>query len=497
MLPQLVAAAAGIISLPLYLRYLGYEMNAVWLFVAVLSQMFGFADLGLGMAVGRYVGVALGNKDREALQAYWGTGNAIIIPFLAVMAVVFILIGVWLGPKWYKVSLENVYLLRECFVAAGFGLFFSYYSQYWNILAQAHLDFKFVGILRVGCTLAQIIPTIILAKLTGNPFLLVVWSVFIALLQLLIFVWHGRKHYELGFHFRSARLARAKEMSTYIGKNFLGLIVSSVLGQIDRVVLGRFATSAAFVNYTWAGNIGSRLSGLSVSVMGPVFFNSACVGGDRNVSTAKVYDETFGFVFEWYLLAAFWIGIWHPVLLRLWLTHSMGATMGMETATRVGPLLVPLVIAYCFMSVSNISNAQLASINRLGTAIIFNVIGGLLAMIGVLIGWHLMGAVGAACGFLFARIANVAQDLFAIHLIKAGGWLDVRTWKKMVAQGLIAAAFASGYLFWHANSYWLLIPALLHGGLVAAWLLRRSIRRLIDSLVFSKVRAGSRSQKSK
>jgi len=484
MLPQLVAAVAGVISLPLYLRYLGYEMNAIWLYVAVLNGMFGFADLGLGVAVGRYIGVALGNKDREALQAYWGTGNAIIIPFLALMAVAFMVAGIWLGSQWFNVSRENVFLLRECFVAAGFGLFFSYYSQYWNILAQAHLDFKFIGILRMVCTLAQIIPTIILAAVTRNPFLLVVWSVLIALLQLLIFIWYGRKLYELGFHFESARWARAKEMSAFIGKNFLGLLVASTFGQIDRLILGRFAAHAPFVNYTWAANIGSRLQGLSVSVMGPVFFNSARAGGDHNASITKVYNDTFQFVFDWYLFAAIWIGIWHPVLLRLWLTHSMGAKMGQATAALVGPLLVPLVIACSFMAVSNISSAQLSSINRLGTAICFTVAGGLLTMAGVLIGWYLAGIVGAAYGFLCARITNVAQDLFAIRLLKAGGWLDISTWEKMATQALVAVAFSSPYLFFHVNSYWLLIPAVLHGGLVVFWYLRQPILKLLAQANF-------------
>ncbi len=492
MLPQLVAAAAGIISLPLYLRYLGYEMNAVWLYVTVLNGMFGFADLGLGVAVGRYLGVALGNKDREALKAYWGTGNAMIVPFLALMAVTFMVIGFWLGPKWFdKVSPQNVFLLRECFVVAGFGLFFSYYSQYWNILAQAHLDYKFIGVLRVVCTLAQIIPTIVLAAVTRDPFWLVVWSTFIGLVQLMAFVWHGRRQYKIGFHFESARLARAKEMSVYIGKNFLGLIVGSTFGQIDRVMLGRFAPPAAFVNYTWPANIGSRLQGLSVSVMGPVFINTARAGGDRNFSAAKIYNDTFSFVFEWYLLAAIWISLWHPVLLRLWLTHSMGAKMGQETAMLVGPLMAPLIIACCFMAVSNISSAQLSSINRLGTAIVFSVIGGLLTVDGVLIGWNHAGIVGAAYGFLCARVANVAQDLFAIRLLKAGGWLAVETWRKIAAQGLAAAIFASCYLFLPKTSYWLLIPAALHGGLVAAWLLRRSLGRLTGGAAFFKPRAKS------
>jgi len=121
------------------------------------------------------------------------------------------------------------------------------------------------------------------------------------------------------------------------------------------------------------------------------------------------------------------------------------------------------------------------SINRLGTVVIFSVIGGLLTVDCVLVGWNHRGIVGAAYGFLIARIANVAQDLLAIRLFKAGGWLDVRTWEKVAAQGLVAAIFASTYLFLKKDSYWLLFPTMLHGGLVAFWILRRQLLKLLGS----------------
>jgi hypothetical protein len=83
--------------------------------------------------------------------------------------------------------------------------------------------------------------------------------------------------------------------------------------------------------------------------------------------------------------------------------------------------------------------------------------------------------IGVAYGYLFSRLALVAQDLFTIRLLKAGGWLDVRNWKHAVAQCCAGAVFALGYLFIPRDSLWLLVPALLHGGLVAAWILRRPL----------------------
>jgi hypothetical protein len=214
--------------------------------------------------------------------------------------------------------------------------------------------------------------------------------------------------------------------------------------------------------------------------MGPVFFNTSRTASDAGkTSAAKIYNETFAFVFDWYLLAAIWVGLWHPVLVRFWLAHTMGAELGGKAALQVAPLLVPLVAACCFTALANISNVQLASLNRLGTAIGFGVAAGLLAIVGVWFGWKSGGIVGAAYGFLFSRVALLAQDLFTVRLLKAGGWLDVRTWEKIGAQGLVGAVFATSYFIFQRDSYWLLIPAALHGGLVVLWISRHSMRKFL------------------
>jgi hypothetical protein len=212
--------------------------------------------------------------------------------------------------------------------------------------------------------------------------------------------------------------------------------------------------------------------------MGPVLFNSSRVADRSRPAAAVIYNETFAFIFEWYLLAALWLGLWHPVLLRLWFTHTMGAEKGLATAGFVGPLLVPLVAAGCLTAISNVSNSQLAALNRLGTTVWFNIAAGLLTIAGVWTGWRLAGVTGAAYGYLGSRAACVAQDVYTSRLLSAGGWLDRRTWLKIGGQGLVAVVLGLVYYVVPRVSYWLLLPAALHGGLVAAWLLRRQLRQL-------------------
>ena len=68
MMPILVTSVVNIVSVPLYFRYLGEEKYALWIFIATLTGAFGFMDLGMGVATGRFMGVALGKNDQEVAR---------------------------------------------------------------------------------------------------------------------------------------------------------------------------------------------------------------------------------------------------------------------------------------------------------------------------------------------------------------------------------------------------------------------------------------------
>jgi O-antigen/teichoic acid export membrane protein len=290
-------------------------------------------------------------------------------------------------------------------------------------------------------------------------------------LYLAILVWHIRRHHGLGFSLGAASRKRAREMALYTGKTFASLIAGSFLGVVDRLILAKLAPAAAFNPYFISANVGGRLQGLGSAVMGPVFHNtSRAVGGGRVLSAAAIYDEMFTFTFGWYLLAAVWTAVWHPVLLHLWLGDELG--------TRVAPLFTPIIVGFCITALASISGVQLGPLDRVGTSVGFNVAAGLLTAIGVYVGWRLGGVVGVAYGFLASRIVLLAQDIYVIRLVKATGWFNLRIWLGVVVQGLLGGLFALVYLVAPYDSAWLLVPAALHAGLVATWLLRHPLRRL-------------------
>lgn len=471
MAPLLVVTLLNLFSVPLFLEYLGEDRYALWFYVLAFSGSFGFMDLGLGVAVGRYIGVALGRNDAAAVRGYWATGNAVAIPLLGAMAALFIFLGVAFGPGWFNVKPGDEALLRWSFAAGGLGLFLSYYGQFWLILSQAHLDFKFISLLRVAASLLQVLPALVLARLTGNPLYLIAWAALLGCAQLCVFIWHARKQYGLGFQFGEASLARLREMGAYTGKTFVGLLVNSALGSVDRLLLGKLASTTVYASYNVASNVGGRIQGLSVALMGPVFHNtSRAVGNQGQTTPTAIYNEMFRFVFGWYLLLSVWVAVWYPLILETWLGPVRGAN--------VGTVFCPIIFAYSLSAISSISAAQLGPLNRVGAGLFFNVLTGLFAILGVYFGWHWGGALGVAFGFLFSRLALVAQDIFVIRLIGAGGWLSRDTWGQALLQCAVGGGFYCFAKSQPAFLAWQIAGAVLHGGLVSIWLLHRSGVRL-------------------
>ena len=280
-MPILVTSVISVISVPIYFRVLGDEMYAMWFYVGTMTGAFGFMDLGLGVAVGRFIGVAMGRKDDQAVREYWATGNAIVFPFVLFFAIVFMVVGgVW-GPYWFHVKGSDITTLRWAIFFSGFGLFFNYYGQMWNVLAQAYLDFRYLSILRTWMGLSTTMGILAVALITKSLSAIFLFSTLLAALQFFLLFQRGHWHYKLPLRVSDFRRARLLEMLPYTMKTFAQLLSGSILGSLDRVILGRLAPAGDFAAYGASQNIGGRIAGISVAIMGPIFHNTTRgVGGD-------------------------------------------------------------------------------------------------------------------------------------------------------------------------------------------------------------------------
>lgn len=457
MLPILVTSVISVISVPIYFKVLGAEMYAMWFYVGTLTGAFGFMDLGIGVAVGRFMGVAMGANDENAVREYWATGHAVILPMLVMFSVLFILVGVLLGPGWFKVFGPEVWTLRWAIIWGGAGLFFSYYGQMWFVLAASKLDFTFLSIIRSGFAICSSIGMIVVAWSFQNAAALMAFSAILGMAQTAILIQRGNSKYHLPVCFRNFRKGRLLEMLPYALKTFAQLLTNSILGSADRVMLGRIAPAADFAAYNVALNIGIRIQNLSQAAMGPIFCNTTRgVGGDSSRNAESIYRDSLQMLFPWYGLVIVWIAIWHEPLISFWLRDNAPAVIQ----------AFPWIVAGCCVTaLANISGAQLGPMNRVGTGLVFSLISSGMSALLVVGGWYLGGLKGAAVGFTLARLPLLVQDGMVRRLagfsydwkdlgliLQQGFFLCICLAFRFAAQELsgsrviIAFAFASGFL---------------------------------------------------
>lgn len=464
MLPIVVTSVVSVISVPLYFRVLGDQMYAMWFYVGTLTGAFGFMDLGMGVSVGRYMGVAMGANDEEAVRQYWATGHAIVLPMVAFFACVFVVLGALFGPEWFKVAGSDATTLRWAMLWGGVGLFFSYYGQMWFVLSASKLDFRFLSMIRSTLAMVSTMGTIVVALIFKNVAALIAYSALLGLIQLLILLHRGNSRYALPVRFRDYRKARLLEMLPYTLKTFAQLISGSVLGSADRVMLGRFAPAADFAGYNVALNIGSRIQSLSQAAMGPIFCNtSRGVGGDATRGAEGIYREAFQLLFPWYGLVVVWVGVWHTPLIEFWLHKN---------ASLVDSAFPWIVAGCCLSALSNISGAQLGPLNRLGTGLIFSLLSSGLSALLVIFGWHVAGLFGASAGFFLSRIPLVFQDAFVRNL--AGIVYDIRDLTLVMMQGaflIICGAVHYAAEWFGLGLFWSVVLAFVSGTLCAGFIL--------------------------
>lgn len=404
LLPILTLSILSVATVPIYYHSLGSDYYALWFAIQTMTGTFGFMDLGLGVATGRYVGVALGRGDFSAARETWASGNLFNLFLLATMAAVFAGLGSWWGPHWFSFPSTERPLFVQCVWWSAGALFLNYYGQGWQVLLQAHLEFRWLALSRTLFSLLTGLGMAWCAWVFRSPLPCIMLGTTVAALQLGALVYRAKSKHQMGFLFTLARWNRLKEMQSYTAKTFCSLLSGAALGSLDRWLLGRIAPSDAFVAYNIGSNLAARVQGLSVAAMGPIFHSSTRgVGQGDRTQLADIYRKSLRMMAPLYLAGALWATAWQWPWLQLWL--------GPEAAVRVAAVLPYLLWAAAWSALMNISGAQLGPLNLVGFGTWIQSGSWLLSGFFAWGGWNGGGLGGAGAGLLLGRVLLIFQDM--------------------------------------------------------------------------------------
>lgn len=429
LLPILTLSVLSIATVPVYYHSLGTDFYALWFAIQTMTGTFGFMDLGLGVATGRFVGIALGRGDFAGARETWASGNLLNLVLLFLMAAAFGSLGSWLGTRWFSLPAIPQSLFVQCVWWSSLGLFFNYYAQGWQILLQAHLEFRWLALSRTAFSLATGIGMAWCAWVFRNPLPCIIFGAAAGGLQLLVLMSRAKTKHQMGPLLALARWSRLREMGSYTAKTFLSLLSGAAFGSLDRWLLGRIAGSDSFVAYNIGSNLAARVQGLSVAAMGPIFHGSSRgLGQGGRSQLADIYRQSFRMMVPFYFAGALWVTVWQGPWLQLWL--------GAEAGTQVASVLPFLIWAAAWSAWMNISGAQLGPLNLVGFGTLVQASSWLLSGVLVWAGWQFGGLAGAGAGLLAGRGLLIVQDVHIRSL------LGIPAWDPWLFSRLLAAAAA-------------------------------------------------------
>src|SRR5579864_4720643 len=135
----LVTALVSIMMMPFIVHHLGDRMYGIWALVAGVVGYYGLLELGLGAAIRRYLGAALGAQDVEqsrrvfntALILYCGLGLVVLLVTTGAAA---------LAPLFTK-SKEDAHLFRAVIFLVGLAVSIGFPIRIYRGVMEAHLRF--------------------------------------------------------------------------------------------------------------------------------------------------------------------------------------------------------------------------------------------------------------------------------------------------------------------------------------------------------------------
>jgi O-antigen/teichoic acid export membrane protein len=459
-LPLVVAVAA----IPWLIRLIGLERFGFLALAWVLVGYAGLLDMGIGRAVIRTVAARLGSGERTGADSQAAAGLAFLLGLGLFIGAIGLLLARWLVHAVLQVppalQPEATGALRLLALSMPFVMLSNGYVG----VLSAHEAFKRLNLVRAALSLASYALPLVLA-LAGAVTLpeVVATIVAVRVVGTLAFAWAC--HSACGFRWRPRRPERAaaRELLQLGGWMSVSNLVSPLLSQLDRLIVGALVPLRAVGVYAAPSDLTTRLMALPYALVS-AFFPRASHLEPGSAQAAQALADLTRWLFLVMLPPLVMVMALAWPAMQLWLGDEIGAQ-----AALVLQLLVPGVLMNT-LAQAPATLIQAAGRPRDMALLHLAELPLFLALLWALTArWGIVGTALAAS----LRLALDALAVFA--LARRGGLAGSWRWGQTALQALLAVAVLA--LASPCRSWAVAVPVALGGaGLVAAIGWRRWLR---------------------
>jgi O-antigen/teichoic acid export membrane protein len=401
MVSSIWTALLGLAVVPQYLKYLGIEAYGLIAFFATTQVLFQILDMGMAPTINREIARCSASGRWDAVRnllhtlgiIYWcvaGIICAIVVGLAPVIS------GHWLKSKaLQEETITHALMLMGLVIACRWpiGLYQSALNGLQRIAVSSGINIVMatLGSLGAVCVLAFVSPTI-------NAFFL--WQAGVGFCYALMLRWGAWR--ALGSRVGTIFDVSALRSIWRFSASMMALTFSAlVFTQLDKVLLSKLLTLAAFGQYALAGVVASALNILITPFYNAIYPRfSAYVVQDQTTQSLELYRVSGRLLATMLFPVAMVISIVGEDLIRLW-------TGNPQLAADVAPLAALLAIGTAVHGTMYIPHALLLSQGKTFIPLTINLVL-LVIMIPITVHFALVyGAFGGALAWLVLHLLYV------------------------------------------------------------------------------------------
>jgi O-antigen/teichoic acid export membrane protein len=336
---QVVAALAGVLSVPFYLRFLGPEAIGLIGFSLGLQSLVRMLDMGMSAAVVRQMARLGGQSARGAeLREFYGTFERLFVGAGLVIAAVLLALSPFLATHWLRS--ERLSHGQVVFAVAAIGVQSALIfvgALYHGALMGLERQVRFNSIRVIETCVSQVGAVLLLAFWTPRIEVLFGWQLLVSVVAFGFYAGAARGAMPEG-QAGPFRFAHVRGVWKFAAGMAGITATGTVLVNMDKVLLGRWLRLASFGHYTLAFYAASLVGGLLVAPVFNALFPRNCTLVEAGDDAAQ--GDLYHFAMQ-LLVAVVWpvgviLWVFAPQVLQLWIRDAEAV----DAAQRVLPFLV-------------------------------------------------------------------------------------------------------------------------------------------------------------
>lgn len=408
LIPQVWFLGLTVFTTPFVLHRLGVDAYGILSIVTIVAGYLAFLDLGLNLAVIRFIAAHHARGETEEIIRVTQTALFVFLVMAALAATaLFFLSSAFALLLSVPDDLQSdaVMALRLGAISFGVNLVMGVFSA----VPRALQRFDIVNLLNAVIGTLQIVGTVILLALGMGLLSVVAWGCLLSGVSLIIYVVVAKRllpALRLRPRFDAGKFRELFKFSGYVmASNFTGVAAANS----EKLILGGLAPIAQVTYYAVPFNLASRVLSLIPSNLYAVLFPafSAMGATDDREKIREAYSRAFRFIFVAVAPISILMGVFGSDLLRIWIDDDM-ARFG-------GPVLTVLAVAVLMNAPAWVSVTIGQSLGRPALVAAAQVANLVALIISGLIFIPAYGAFGAALAWLAGNIVGIPTVVFLVN----------------------------------------------------------------------------------